>query len=127
MIFAANTFKKMISKSQKQLREGTTYKRSLFIPLKQKCICVCYTHTHTYTHTIKENASISLLGKKCETKEPETLNNIWKKKQTGSEGYKNQRKKNTTQGKAMYRLKPHFPPLMPLGHLNLEGLTQFIE
>ena len=89
-------------------------------------MCVLNTHIHTYTHTIKENASITLRGKKCETREPEILKNIWKKKQTGSEGYKNQRKKNTTQGKAMYGLKPHFPPLMPLGHLNLEGLTQFI-
>ena len=89
-------------------------------------MCVLNTHIHTYTHTIKENASITLRGKKYETREPEILKNIWKKKQTGSEGYKNQRKKNTTQGKAMYGLKPHFPPLMPLGHLNLEGLTQFV-
>lgn len=88
---------------------------------------MCVKHTHTHTRPVKMNASITLLGKKCETRETETLNNVWKKKQTGSKGHRNQRKKNITRGKEMCRPKPHFPPLKPWGHLNLEGLMQFTE
>lgn len=69
-------------------------------------------------------ADVVISGKiTCEIREPETLNNVWKKQQTGSGGRRNQRKKNITHRK-MCRLKLPFPPLKSLGHLNLEGFMQ---
>lgn len=89
-------------------------------------ICMCVSNTHTHTHNGKDDIH-HLAGEKCKSREPETLSNVWKKKQTGSEGCRNQRKKNITHRKEMCRLKPHFSPLEPSGHLSLEGLMQFFE
>lgn len=120
-MLAVNAFKLMISIPQKQSQEGQF---ALFIPLEWKYLYVCVKYTHTHTHNEKDYIH-HLAGEKCKSREPETLSNVWKKKQTGSEGCRNQRKKNITHRKEMCRLKPHFSPLEPSGHLSLEGLMQF--
>ena len=98
-----------------------------------KYIFVIYIYTYislsnlhtSHTHGKRMHLSTSR-GKNYETREPETWNNVWKKSKLGQKGIET-RGKNNAQRKTMCRLRPHFPLVKPSGHVNQEGLMQFIE